>query len=197
FQLIQPIAVDYKAKEIILGGGISPNLYFFDFNGNLVDTTPIINRSFQEFMSLGKDLLVYSKDTPDDSDEVLPDQKFNLFFVKNNRSVAAKAIPYTSSSYIPARERYGAGYNFYRSGKEGAVFFKTFYDYRLYELSSSGLIHIYQLLFPYINSLPKNFRSKKYDEKRITFLKQNPSVIFALKVIFKTKNHLLFRTKML
>lgn len=125
----------------------------------------------------------------------MPDsQAFELNFFKNHQ-LYKSFLPYNTSKDIAQYGRYlknPAGFT--RSKNDTIVYFTRPLNYSIYEVSPHSVHEKFQLVFPIKYTFPETFFTDNISQNdRLTFFRDNPSMITGISNIHLRKDRLFFK----
>lgn len=188
-------SIDVNTNTILVSTPYAKGkLFLFGFNGIFLNKTYAVPQKTEDYISIGDGLIATRPSRPylteSNNGEVVFDTSgyapFSLIIVNKDSSIVQKLFPINNSTAPKENESLGRYLNFSYSGTPGKVFFKRFFDYSFYEVSSMGVEEKYSLVFPYNKSLPNNYFSDSDNNRREYFKKQG--IYLSINDIYKVEN---------
>jgi hypothetical protein len=154
----------------------------------------------------GNKRFFYDKDGAYLSQVTVSLSDYQKYFMNNSQDSVAYELALVSEdgilkSYFPFdKKRFikdqfiGGGNTFSYDEAARQLFYTTYYNYSIFQGTTSGLIEKYRLMFPFENSLPSDFLTNaSFIKKRLLFFKSNPKMIFGVSNIIHSGNYLMFK----
>jgi len=184
--------LDRASKEIIVINNYANGLMVYDFQGKLLRKEPCPDEVESLYHFSDKTVLYDLRRLA--HSEPADDIRYDLAYSRGYNTITKYVKPYNA--------RYETGEfngdcNFFNfSGEAGSCMFSMPFEYTIYQLNDTGIIHKYQFIFPLSHSLPLNFATDGvYRDKRAKFAYSTPgneSTITALERGYKLGDYLLF-----
>jgi len=188
--------VNRKAKEVLFLQMRKGNWtqMIFDFNGN--KKTEIVVKEDEYLLNnavfLTADLAASAMGYDDDKKDGIK-TRFLLKYVKNLKTVSSNAFPYDVQQLKITGDYFDAGSGIFETGMDTAALFTRSNDYGIFKVSPSKVQQLYQIVFPLISAVPKNFLTdNNFYGKRINMFKENPNLVYSLSNCQQAGPNLLF-----
>lgn len=188
--------INKHSKQICVLNDFVNGVLIYDFNGNLIKTMPHPERPSSIFY-LGKNSYLYYNRRRIAYTDTLS-IRYDLSFSDSLGVVRKKRHPYNAQF---ENGEFNIENNFLtHSGEDGSAFFSMPFEYSLFQVNDTGVIHNYKFIFPATNSLPQGFVTDSiFKGKRARSVYGNEDAahkVNSIQTAYKIRNYLLFAAPM-
>lgn len=156
------------------------NAFYFDLNGKQIKKMPMKDHNKQ---GNNRDFKLANQTTLVRPDFIIKTGKDSTFYelgIINKNKDSIGYFPYSLKRF-ETDEFLSAGSHFYQYGSENEMFYLNYYSYDIFKVSPAKFSLAYHIIFPAVNSFPKDFTSNPiYVKKRIEYFRNNPKVFYGL-----------------
>jgi len=184
--------LDTAAREIIASNNFANGFLVYDYKGTFLRKEPCVDYTYNFYRFPNKNVLYQNRRSvkSESTDKVL----YDLAYSDGYNHVIKQMKPYNARNESGDFNGDYTSFNF--SGQPGSCMFSVPYEYKVYQMNDTGILHTYQFVFPTTYSLPHNFSSdstyRNIRDKYAYGMSINYRKFSALERVYRWGEYLLF-----